>query len=805
MNNDLKYAWRQLIRARGFAAVAIVTLAIGIGATTAMFAQLDAIFLDPLPVAAPDALRSFAWTTRPTVPRRYSANGRFSYPAYVLVRDHARSFSDVACWSGAYVNVPTLGRLETQIVSGNYFHTLGAAPALGRTIVPSDDTDSPVAVISDDLWRRGFGRDPDVVQKSIGVNGTRLTIVGVMPAGFFGLNPNRSADLYVSLPMYSQARFEVTAPRQLDDARDWSACEVVARLRPGVTDAAARADVLAVLRDAESDPATVLSQRPQLIMANVSRGTDDLRIVSATTLPLLIGAAILMLCLACANIAALLLARVPARVIEIATRMAIGAAAGRIVRQLTLEGLLLAGIAAVPGVLLAQLLNRVMPGVLANVSAGGADVQRVQATLDWRVLAFASAAAVITGVIFGLAPAVTLLPITRRLCAGHVPRLVSRRTPATRQTKVLVAVQAALSVALLVPAGLLTHNVGDLRNARVDPEPERILYFGVAPGLSGYRGPRIQQLVDASLQRLTGDASVDRATAFQPARWCAAPGRPRQELPAAVAASPAYFGVEQLPMLAGRSFGEADDQGPPAAIVNRAFADRYLTGSPLGQLLWACPRDGARTVIGVVADRPANPRLPAAPTVYLPFAQAAAMTTGTTLSFAVRTRGPASTATPAVRAAFEQAASDLPLFDVETGVSRIDRLLAFEQTVSRLLVLFGVIAVMLSCIGLHGVLAYAVQRRTAEVGIRVAIGATPLSVVHLIVGESLLPLGLGLIAGGALSLAASRSGLLYGTSSLDPVTVAGACVLFIAASLLAAAVPALRATRIAPSRALRVE
>jgi hypothetical protein len=317
----------------------------------------------------------------------------------------------------------------------------------------------------------------------------------------------------------------------------------------------------------------------------------------------------------------------------------------------------------------------------------------------------------------------------------------------------------------------------------------------------------VPQLVDASLLRFQGNTGVTAATAFQTARWCAAPGRPRQEIAKAVAASPAYFEVERIPVMTGRGCSAADADGPPVAVVNRAFADRYLDGTALGRILWACPRDRARTVVGVVSDRPANPRVPEAPTVYLPFAQASAMTTGTTLSFALRTRGSAAASTPEVRRAFEQVAADLPLFDVETGVTRLDRLLAFEQTMSRLLVLFGGIAIVLSCIGLYGVLAYAVRRRTAEIGIRVAVGATPLAVMRLVAGESLRPVGAGLVAGAALSAAASRSiaGLLYGVSPVDPMTVAAACALFIAASLVATLLPALRASRIDPSRALRVE
>jgi hypothetical protein len=253
---DIRSAWRRLTRAAGFTAAAAIVLAVGIGASTAMFAQVDAIYFQPLPVTAPQQLRSLSWTTRPQVPRRYSAVGRFSYPAYLLVRDHARSFADVACWSGAYVNVPALGRLEAQVVSGNYFRTLGAAPMLGRAILPDDERAGAfVAVMSDALWRRGFAADPAVLGRTVRVNNAPVTIVGVMSPSFYGVNPNRAADMFLSLPMYSLARFEVTAPRRLDDDRDWSACELVARLRPGVSDAAARTEVVAVLRDAGMAPA----------------------------------------------------------------------------------------------------------------------------------------------------------------------------------------------------------------------------------------------------------------------------------------------------------------------------------------------------------------------------------------------------------------------------------------------------------------------------------------------------------------------------------------------------------------------
>jgi predicted permease len=818
---DIRYGIRALWRAPGFSLVAVLTLALGVGASTAMFSQINAVFLTPLPVTRPTELRLIDWTPLADgAPRRYRPSNRLSYHAYRTLRDHADVFSSVACWSGAVVNFGVDDRLEAHVVSGNYFGTLGADALIGRTLTEDDERHAgKVAVISHALWQRDFGGRESVIRETLPVNGIELRVVGVMPRRFIGLNPGRAADVYLPLSMYSSARFDAAAPRRLDNDRDWSACEVVARMKAGVSDQAARDRAQALVAaspfasDRGSGPrlpsagdAGVSDEARRLRLVAATFGTDDLREDTFQSLAVLMTATLLVLLIACTNVAGLLMARVPGRAREVGTRLALGASRRRVGRQLVIESLVLAAAASAAGIVLAHALNRLLPGLLGRFISGGADVARVEPATDLRVLMFALLVAAVTGVFFGIAPAVaaTRLTLADVMKQAPPPAGTPRRVAGSHA---LIAAQVGLALVLLIGAGLLLRTIANLRAAETSSLSVRTLYFSASPGSSGYRDADLRDWFQQIVNGLSTTPGVLAAGGMGAGNVCVAHGA-REEFVETNAVAPGHFYAAGIPMLEGRDFTWDDSDGQPlVAMANEAFVREYLGRHALGSAVRLCGSLLPRTIVGVVADDSLDPRVEADPALYVPFMQPPPPLTGNIIEFTVRVSRDAHALLPAVRRVVARVDQDVPMFDIETDEGRLDRSIVRERLVTAFVTLYGGIALFLASLGLYGVLAYTVSRRTAEVGVRMALGAARRDVVSMILRESLRPVALGMALGfgAALVLTPWLETVLFEVTPTDPPTFAVAGMVFVAAAIMAALLPALRAARINPMQALRID
>jgi predicted permease len=803
LRRDTRYAIRALGRSPGFATVAIVTMAIGIGASTAIFSQINAVFLTALPIERPEELRVLQWNSAASeLPRRYGVVGRFSYAAYESLRDHSRSFSDVACWSDAYSNLGTETRLVAQIVSGNYFTTLRATPLLGRVFGPDDERQGArVAVLGHGLWQRAFAGDPSVVGRRVQVNREMVTVVGVMPPRFFGINPARAADIYMSMPMYESARFDGLAPRRLANDRDWSACEVVARIRPGVSDAAASAEARTLVAASPHAFQFRPDMPRQLAVTPAAYGLDDLRLETSTSLWILMGTTGLLLVIACANVGGLLLARAPDRAHEIGTRLALGASRARVIRQLTVEGLVLVGLAGAAGLAVAEGLNHILPGVLRTMTAGGADVVRVQPETDLRVLAFAALTSALTALVLGLVPAFYTTRVDLRAVIAEVPGRRRARRFGTR--KLLVAAQVALALPLLVGAGLFAETVVNLRE-RLEVA-DNVLVFSASPGHSGYMADRLERFVEAVVTRLDQIPGAAFASGSATTSVCV-PHEGREEMVGATAISPRHFETYGVPLLEGRDVRWSDGSDAPAvALVNEAFIREYLPHARLGDRLEFCRGHLARTLIGIVADRRGNPRQDYQPALFMPLLQPGPPVTGNQVTFAVLTAGAPRELDDAVLQALASVDPNVPVFDLEAGPERRARAFPGERTLSGLLTVFGAVALLLACLGTYGVVAATVRRRTLEVGIRMALGADRREVVALLVRESLIPVAAGVLVGVTAALASARlvESMLFGVKATDAGVLVAAVLVIAVVATAASLLPARRASRVNPVQALR--
>ena len=818
---DIRQGFRALGRSPVFTAISLLTLGFGIGASTAMFSQINAVFLAGLPMRDAGELRLVDWTSMaPDEPRRYSASDRLSYPAYMTLRDQGDAFSGVACWSGAVVNSGSEERLEAHVVSGNYFETLGARALLGRTLTDADEhAGTRTAVISYDLWQRAFQGRRSVTSEVMFVNREATAIVGVMPPRFIGLNPARTAEIYLPLSMYSSARFDAAAPRRLDNARDWSACEVVARIKKGVSEDAAReqADRIVAAVPFSSDrgsgpllpaagvqPHAHEARRVRLIPA--ARGTDDLREDTSQALAVLMAATLTVLLIACANVAGLLLARVPTRAREVGTRLALGASRHRVARQLVIEGFVLAASAGALGLVLAYQLNLRLPGLLGRFVSGGAEVARVEAVTDVRVLLFAIGVSALSAMAFSLAPAIwaTRVSLSGIIKQAPPPAGTPRRVAGGN---VLIAAQVALALLMLIGAGLLLRTLVNLRAAD-ETLAAHTLHFGASPGLSGYREDKLRAWFKDVVISLESVPSVVATTGVGAGNLCVDRGS-REEFVPTDAVAPGMFLATGVNVVAGRAFTWNDDETHPlVAIANAAFVREYFGDkNAVGRSVALCGILKPRTIVGVVNDSAADLRGGIRPTLYIPFMQPPPPLTGNVIAFTVRTTQSPESILPAVRDAVASVDLEVPIFDVETGPARRDRAMTPDRLLTAFVTLYSTVALVLACLGLYGVLAYTVSRRTAEVGVRVALGARRLDVITMVLRDSIAPVGTGMIIGVVAALILTRwlKTVLFEVSPNDPLTIIGAVLLFLVTAGTAALVPALRAARIGPMRALRFE
>jgi len=843
---DIRYGIRQMLASPGFTLVVAASLALGIGANTAIFSLMDAVLFEMLPVKQPRQLVLLKWSAKgwPDVVEDLEGNsfqdertGRswsesFPYPVYERFRDGNHVFSQTFAFAANSqpVNLSMRGRAEAaeaQMVSGNYFEGLGVYAVRGRAILPSDDVAAapPVAVLSHRFWQRRFGEDAAVVGKTMAVNGTPFTIAGIAPAEFFGLEPGSSPDIFMPLaqyehllPEYSAAAMEAggTAPAPLmQDGRVWWLV-VAGRLLPGQTGERAQAELAVLFNQSIGAGGKADPKRPVLETLPASQGLDFLRRKFSRPLFVLMAMVGVVLLMACANAAGMLLARAAARQREIAVRLSLGARRSRLIRQLLTESTMLAVMGGAAGVLLARWGSTVL---VAWLSSGRSPLV-LALHLDARILAFTVAVSLLTGVLFGLAPAwkTTRVDLGPALKQGGGD---ARATGRFVSGRILVAGQVSLCLLLMVSAGLFLRTLGNLEGTDLGFRRDQLLQFFVAPGLNGYQGERLASYyreLQRRIQSIAGVRSagysshalvgggVSTSTAGIPGYT---DGKRRVEVYRNVV-GPGFFETLGIPLVLGRTIKSRDGlTTPKVAVVNEKLVRKYFHGdNPIGHMLQfgGEKKPKAFEIVGVVKDAKYNRlRDEAPPTAYFSYLQEPGIWAA--LTFEVRAEAEPGTLVAAIRQEALALDKDVPLADIKTQTEAIAQELVQERVFARLASLFGGLALVLASIGLYGTMAYTVARRTGEIGIRMAIGARPADILSMVLRESVRVVLVGSVVGLAAAVAATRviRSQLYGLTPHDPVVLGGAAVVLVAVTMLAACVPARRAARVDPLRALRNE
>ena len=826
---DLRYALRTLRSNPGFAAVAILSLALGIGANTAIFSLLDAVMLKSLPVARPGEL-ALLTSHGASV---YSSS--FSYPLFQRFRDMAPANTLLAMGRVASLNAIALGERESasaagQLVSGEYFAALGVYPELGRLLTPDDNKivdGHPIAVISHAFWQRRLAASPGVLGQQIQLNGTSFTIVGVASRKFSGVWTESPVDLWLPLIMqhsiryaqhYSANNAQPNRPWAPQDGMTWldvilrANAEQSSRLRT-VLNATFQQNVAERAQRVAGQEERRLFLDQHLTFLPFGRGFSNLRTWIAAPLWALMAMVAVVLLIACANIANLLLARSAARQREIAVRLSIGASRARLIRQLLTESTLIAVLGGAAGVATAHWASAFLVRMALDRRSGG-----IPPTfeLDLGVFAFAAALSIATGILFGLAPAfrTTRVQLSDALKAGSRSVFGSSRVGGMRP---LVALQVALSLAMLVGAGLFGRSLRNL--TQVDPgfDREHLLSVRIDPQIAGFpldQLPGLHQRLIEKIEAVAGVRSASISTCGL-ASGCAAymdgiqisgyqrrPGE--QVLIQNNWVGPKYFTTVGMQIIAGRELDTRDtDRAPKVAVINEAMVRRYFANrSPLGERFGYVK--ATVEIVGVVRDaRVTHVRDAAEPMAYYGMQQWKNYSS----NIDVRAAGDPRWIATEVRKAVAEAAPNLPVTKVITMKEQISSSVNLDRLVAYLTSAFGALALALACVGLYGVMSYAVARRTAELGIRMALGAPRSRVLWMVLQESLVLVGLGVAVGLPLVLMASRflKGLLFGLAPNDSATVVSAILVLVAVAAIAGYLPALRASRIEPLVALRYE
>ena len=829
MLQDLRFGLRMLAKNPGFTAVAVVTLALGIGANTAIFSVIDAMWLRPLPVKEPRQLIQLA-TVGPVM-----TSSSFSYPAFKRFRNENQVFSGVLAvfWLhelDAKVNERTES-LDGQLVSGNFFSLLGVDALVGRTFTPDEDTvpgRNPVAVISYGYWKRRFALDPAAVGKSITLNKTRFTILGVAPADFSGLWQGYPADVYV--PLMMEPAFH--EDKSWLDQRNYHWIQIMGRLKPGASREKALADLAVIHHETLEDELKTdwslrmahdfMEQRLELVPA-LSGLTFGLRRDFAQPLLILMAMVGLVLLIACTNVANLLLARATARQKEIAVRLAIGAGRVRLIRQLLTESLLLGLAGGAAGWLLAWWSG----ATLASLMSMGWGLERGQLKLDLhpdpRVLAFTGAVSVLVAVLFGLAPALRATRLDLTPALKENARTVSTGRSRLGLGKALVVVQVALSLLLLFGAGLFVRTLKNLEDLDPGFTRQNVLLFSVDATKSGYKAADVAPVYQRLLERFEAIPGVRSASLSTMAPITGGGGEdsevwvegytPRASEDMTVylnAVGPRYFETIRTPILLGRDFGPRDSGSTgKVAIINQAMA-RYFFGNvnPIGRRFGWGRAGGANRqefeIVGVVKDSKYESLRETVPRIaYLDCFQSPLGG----MTFVVRTLVRPAALAPQIRLEILAIAKDLRIGSFSTLEEHVDRSLGQERLMATLSALFGALAVLVASVGLYGIMAYAVARRTSEIGIRMALGAQQADVLWMVLRETLAMVAIGLAIGVLAALASSRviSSQLFGLTAHDPWTIAVASVVLLGVALFAGYLPARRATKVDPMVALHYE
>jgi predicted permease len=860
---DLRYGFRMLLKHKGLTAVALLSLALGIGANTALFSIVDAMLLKMLPVKEPEQLVLF----KSMAPRDFSVgsyNGSshtdkatglqsrtsFAHLTYQRMREQPAPVSDLIAFASVSLNVNVDGEADIsygQAVSGNYYSALGVQPAIGRVLTDEDDKPNatPVTVLSHRYWHKRFAANPEVIGKQINLNNVAFTVVGVSAKGFDGAMGVGSTQ-ELTIPVSLEPLLYADKTRSYNHGPGVWWLKIMGRLKPGATAEQAQAQLentfqqsvlehrslrqAAVVASGQNAIATLDPKMyPRLFADPGGQGEMYTRDSYRPSLYLLLGVVGLVLLIACANVANLLLSRAAGRQKEIGLRLALGASRRRLIRQLLTESVLLSILGGLLGLIFAVWIK---DGLLTVSGWGGRGLRALEPQLDWRVLGFTFALSLLTGLVFGLAPAwrstrVDLTPSLKE--SGRGSSAVHR----SLLSRGLVVFQVALSLLLLVGAGLFVRTLLNLQ--RVDPgfNTQNLLLFDVQPSLSGYKDEKLRDIYRQIGERLEAVPGVQGVTFSRMPLLSQSSSSSSVFLRSALAATPDAEGryepngegyrhtvrenfleVMGIPLLAGRSFGPQDGPTTPkVVVVNQTFANKYFPNeNPIGKRFTLdTKKPDEIEIVGLCKDaKYTRLRDDVPPTIYSSYRQERPLPYAT---FEVRTVSDPAVAVAAVRDAVKQIDANLPVMNVKSQVEQADETLRMERLFAKLLTLFALLAQQLAAIGLFGVLAYTVAQRTHEIGIRMALGANRASVMKMIVRQGMTLALLGVVLGlvGAYVLTKyleswiSLSKMLFGVKVSDPLTYGLIAGLLTVVALIACYIPARRATKVDPLVALRYE
>ncbi len=831
--HDVRYALRQLRRSPGFTTVALLTLALGIGATTGIFTLVDAVLLKSLPVPRPEQLFLVKQTDHT------AEKTRVSYPFFLHVRQQLPDTAPIAAmaWpNDFYINAGTEQpeRALGQLVSGNYFQVFETWPVLGRLLTPTDDakmSGSAVAVISYGYWQRRFAGDRGVIGRKMTVNNVPFLVVGVAARGFFGARTGEEPDFWMPLTMQSDVRYhDHYSDIAAEPLKPWIPQDRVFWLQPivRVKEPAALAQLTTVMNrlyrndllqatQGVSDPDLLhWFQTVALTLEPGQQGFANLRSEFEQPLLLLMGMAVMVLLIACANIANLLLARAAAQERGFAVRFSMGASRSRLIRQMLTECVLLSSFGGLLGIAVAFGCTSVLP----KWASTHATPIPLNLTPDARILIFSVVVSMATGLLFGLAPALKSAHVDPASVLKGSAQSISGREARWSLRKGLVAVQVALSMVLLVGAGMFVRTLGNY--SRLDPgfDRDHLLSLHLDTNLVNYQAsdfPSLYERLTSQLEAIPGvrSASVTTCSIVAGCHDSSAiriaddnhhEGSRHGETQMNSVA-PNYFETVGISLLQGRVFATTDGPtSPKVAMVNQAFVRKFLSGGDaIGRRFsYADNSQDSFAIVGLVADARVNDIREAAPPVmYFPIAQAPGNIDG----LEIRTVADPQWIAAQVRQAVAAVDHRIPIIDIITLNEEVKNNLTQQRLIARLTSIFGLLALGLACLGLYGVMSYIVERRTSEIGVRLALGSTRSAVLRLVLKETLLLITLGGLIGLALSIAAMHlaTSFLFGLSPEDPATIGGALLLLLLVSMAAGFFPARRAASVDPMQALRTE